>query len=439
MRTNVARERPRTHEGGPAKILTPLEELRRTVLSCLLWEDTFYESGKSIVDRIVELVGKNLASDVALVALEARQKHNLRHIPLLLARELTKSGYAVSDLLEAICQRPDELGEFLALYWKDGEIPKGKTRIPLAKQVKLGLGRALRNFDEYQLAKWDKKDAAVRIRDVLFMCRPKPKDDAQKALWQRLADDQLTPPDTWEVALSGGADKKATFERLMQEQKLPAFALIRNLRGMSEAGVDKTLIRAHLKNANVSRILPFRFVAAAQEAPDWEPELEELMFRSIGADWKLPGTTVIVVDCSGSMQGPLSGKSQMNRNDAACALAMMAREMSDSCAVYAYGDIELKLPPRRGFALRDVIRNAQVGWSTQLGRCVHTINASEKFDRLIVVTDEQAHDHVPDPNGRGYLINCATYQKGVGYRGRWVHIDGFSDATLKFIREYERL
>ena len=57
---------------------------------------------------------------------------------------------------------------------------------------------------------------------------------------------------------------------------------------------------------------------------------------------------------------------------------------------------------------------------------------------LIVVTDEQSHDAVPDPVAKhAYLINVASNRNGVGY-GRWTHIDGFSEGVLRFIGEVER-
>ena len=60
----------------------------------------------------------------------------------------------------------------------------------------------------------------MKLRDVLRLARPKPKDEAQSALWKRVKDRALAPPDTWEVALSGGADKKQAFERLIRESSL---------------------------------------------------------------------------------------------------------------------------------------------------------------------------------------------------------------------------
>jgi hypothetical protein len=32
----------RTYEDSPASIIKPLEQLKRSVMSCLLWEDGFY-------------------------------------------------------------------------------------------------------------------------------------------------------------------------------------------------------------------------------------------------------------------------------------------------------------------------------------------------------------------------------------------------------------
>ena len=79
-----------THEGGKAVRSTALVELNRAVLSCLLFEDGFYESGESIADRIKALVPKVPANKVCDLAIRAREEFKLRHVPLLLARELAR-------------------------------------------------------------------------------------------------------------------------------------------------------------------------------------------------------------------------------------------------------------------------------------------------------------------------------------------------------------
>jgi hypothetical protein len=44
---------------------------------------------------------------------------------------------------------------------------------------------------------------------------------------------------------------------------------------------------------------------------------------------------------------------------------------------------------------------------------------------------------VPAPSGKGYLINVASYKNGVGY-GKWIHIDGWSEAVIEYIRALEQ-
>jgi 60 kDa SS-A/Ro ribonucleoprotein len=82
-----------------------------------------------------------------------------------------------------------------------------------------------------------------------------------------------------------------------------------------------------------------------------------------------------------------------------------------------------------------VIRSQQHG-GTYLSAAVGLVNKDIPYDRLIVITDEQSADRVPDPKGIGYMINVASNKNGVGY-GRWTHVDGFSESVLRFIRETE--
>ena len=96
----------------------------------------------------------------------------------------------------------------------------------------------------------------------------------------------------------------------------------------------------------------------------------------------------------------------------------------------------VEVPARRGFALRDAIGASQPHNGTYLGNAVEWLNKSERYDRLIVITDEQAHDNVPRPKGKGYVINVASYKNGVGY-GKWTHIDGWSESVLEYIRALE--
>jgi 60 kDa SS-A/Ro ribonucleoprotein len=424
-----------THEGAVAQKLSAKAELRRTVLTCLLWEDTFYEKGSALATRIAALVRQSKSEDVAALARQARTEMQLRHVPLFLTRELARrkgAGPLVADTLESVIQRADELGEFVALYWKE-------NKQPLSAGVKRGLARAFRKFDAYQLAKYN-RDSQMKLRDVLFLCHATPKDEAQAAAWKKLANGTLEAPDTWEVALSARAGKKETFERLLEEGKLGGMAVLRNLRLMVAAGVSSQLIRARL-DQGVARALPFRFVTAARYAPKLEDAIEAAMFKGIAALPKLGGATGLLVDVSGSMDSQLAKKSETTRMDAAAGLAILLREKGDAFYVAAFSDKCVELPARRGFALRDGIVKSQEHSSTQLQRALEQLRGQsdwQKLDRLIVITDEQAHDGIlPAWTAKAYVVNVATYKRGLSYGKGWTHVDGWSERIVEYIAAVE--
>lgn len=438
-----------THEGAPARRITAEAELKRSVMACMLWENTFYENGEEIADRIKHLCAKVSPTFVAELAIEAREAMKLRHVPLLLVRELARHrARGVATTLARVIQRPDELSEFLAIYWKDG-------KQPLSAQVKKGLAAAFTKFNPYQLAKYN-RDGAIKLRDVLFLCHAKPKDALQEVAWKQLVDGQLPVPNTWEVALSAGQNKKLAWERLLAEGKLGALALLRNLRNMEQVDVTYNVIRLALSRLKVERVLPYRFIAAARYAPRYEAELETAMFKCLKEAENLAGHTVLLVDVSGSMEDTLSAKSDLTRLDAACGLAMLLREICHHVDIYTFSHQLVLVAPRRGFALRDGIVNSQRHGGTPLGTAVAAIYAPRgqyitasgwtatsfmgqglRPDRLIVITDEQSHDCVPDPMSKGYMINVASYQRGVGYHS-WLHIDGWSESIIDYVQEYER-
>src|SRR5262249_53472162 len=142
----------------------------------------------------------------------------------------------------------------------------------------------------------------------------------------------------------------------------------------------------------------------------------------------------LLVDVSGSMDAQLSRRSEMRRNDAAYGLAVLLREIAGEGVIYSFSDNLVRGPARQGFALCGAINAGQRHNATYLGKALSRIE--ENYDRLIVITDEQSHDPVPNAKARGYMINVASYQNGVGY-GAWTHIDGWSDSVIEYIRAAE--
>jgi len=411
-------------------------QLRRLAMANMLWEDQFYIDGDSNATVLSNAVAECGAAEAQAIALEARTKYKLRHLPLKVMRELARTGRMQASALAEVIQRPDEIGEFISMYWKE-------KKQPLSNQVKKGLASAFNKFNEYQFAKWNKNSAAVKLRDAMFLVHAKPTSPEQEALFKNIAEDTLKVPDTWEVELSSGADKKETFTRLMQERKLGAIAFIRNLRNMEQAGVSKALIESYGDSVNTDRVLPFRFIAAAKIVPTFKPMLESMMLRSLKSHDKIKGKTVLLVDVSYSMFGTkVSEKSDIDRFEAAACLAILAREVCEEVEIYTFSDNLVKISGGyRGFAMVDALRDSQPHYSTATASAVGKINLNVVYDRCIIFTDEQTTDspynnRIPDPAGKGYVVNVAAYENGIE-SGTWTVVSGFSEAVVDFIQESE--
>jgi hypothetical protein len=446
------RERGRTHEGGVADVMTNEEALRRSVMSCFLWENEFYEDGKPIADRIGQLCTVVPPKVIADLAIEARGPGNLRHVPLLLLTHLARVGSGsrlVGDTIPEVIQRADDMTEFLAIYAQVNK--QSPSKLVLSAQVKRGLALAFGKFDEYQLAKYD-RDGPVKLRDVIALAHVKsgaPK-GARNKLHERVWQRTMKVPDTWETELSAGKDKLRTWTRMLGETlegdipKLGYLAVLRNLRNMLDVGVDENLVKSAIlaRRGGAHRVLPFRFTAAARACPRLEATLDQALCESIADMPVLPGKTLVFVDVSDSMNRKLSDKSDLSRMDAAATLASVIN--AEALRVFTFSNDLVEVPARRGMAGVDAIKRSQVHSGTYLWRtleqCLHQNGGP--YDRVIVITDEQAHDS-PSARirtllpARCYLINTASNRRGVAYREPWVHIDGFSEAVLRWIMAHE--
>jgi hypothetical protein len=137
------------------------------------------------------------------------------------------------------------------------------------------------------------------------------------------------------------------------------------------------------------------------------------------------------------MSAPVSAKSEITRFDAAAALAMILRETAERCRVFTFSDRMVEVPPRRGFALVQAVKEVVNPTSTYLGSAVRKVyEIFPECDRILVITDEQSADRPPHPQGHGYIINVGGYKNGIAY-GPWVSIDGWSEAVLEYVRASE--
>jgi 60 kDa SS-A/Ro ribonucleoprotein len=461
MRFNFLKNRQQNtltnYEGAKAFALTPELELYTAVATAALTPG-FYESADAGLQRMWELIAKTDAKFVARLAVYAREQMYLRSVPIVLAVELAKQHNGdglVSALTARIVQRADEITELLAYYTMANGREDIKQLNKLSKQLQKGLAEAFNRFDEYQFAKYN-RNTVVKLKDALFLVHPKPKNDVQQALFNKIVKDGLQIPYTWEVELSAlGQQKydsielkqqtvKEKWEELIFSNKMGYMALLRNLRNILEAGVSNealTQVINYLTSANAvakSRQLPFRFLSAYRELKELKSghasrvldALEEAVLLTAiniaGYDENM--RVVIAADVSGSMQTPVSAKSKVQRFDIGLMLAMLLQSRCANVITGMFGNTWKVINVPKKNILANVMefhhREGEVGYNTNGYLVIEDLLHRRKaVDKVMIFTDAQLwnsnnSNHIADlwkqykqiaPGAKMYLFDLAGY------------------------------
>lgn len=448
------------YEGAKAYTMTPAEELYSAVVTTGL-SNTTYEKGNDRLARIQSLILTNDPEFVAKLAVYARKDMYLRSIPLVLTTELAKQASGtdlVSRTVDGVIQRADEITELLAYYQLANERTDTKKLNKLSKQIQKGLVKSFNKFDEYQFAKYNRK-AEVTLKDALFLVHPKAKDENQQAIFNKIVNDSLETPYTWEVELSvlgqtkfaDDAERKLAFknkwEELIFSNKLGYMATLRNLRNILEANVSSDAMYkvcnylSDEKAVRNSKQLPFRFLAAYRElktidSPYLSSILEALEdavmvsaknIRGFGFDTSV----VIAADVSGSMQQPVSTKSKVLLYDIGLLMSMMLQSQCKNVISGMFGDRWKRVPMPKNGILRNVDafykREGEVGYSTNGYLVIDDLMSKrEKVDKVMLFTDTQLWDSNGGrnsfekswnqyksfhPNAKLYIFDLAGYGK----------------------------
>lgn len=446
------------YENAVAFPLTPDYELYAAVVTTSL-NASFYEKDATRLERIKQLIQKSNPVFVAKLAVYARNEMHMRSVPLVLIVELAKiySGDSlISKMITQVIQRADEITELLAYYQMANERNGVKKLNRLSKQIQKGLANSFNKFDEYQFAKYN-RDGAVKLKDALFLVHPKAKDEAQQVLFNKIVNDALQTPYTWETELSqlgqvkffNEAEKQKTFtqkwEELIDSNKIGYMALLRNLRNIVEANVSRYHISKvcdYLSNEKAvanSKQLPFRFLAAYRELKELKSKyipmildaLEDAVMASAQniRGFDVNTSVVIACDVSGSMQKNISPKSKIMLYDIGLMLGMLMQSRCKDVVSGMFGDRwKIINMPKRAI-LSNVNeyykREGEVGYSTN-GYLVleDLIKRNEIVDKVMLFTDVQmwnsnmtkdsfAHSwnryKAIAPNAKLYLFDLAGY------------------------------
>ena len=428
-------------EGHVAYAMKDKAKLITQVLCTFFNEAKFYSSDDSDMTATIQRVIKADPAFVSKLAVYARREFNMRSVAHVLtaylAHEVEGKPY-VKATIRGICLRGDDATELMAFYLNTF----GR---PIPNSVRKGINAVFTGFDEYTLAKYKGDGKSVKMRDLLCLCHPAPKDTAQSEMWKRLLEDKLATPMTWETELSANGNNKQTWGKLIASGKVGYMALMRNLRSILKAApnnIDKVWAQIEDPNAvRKSRQLPFRFLSAYKAVSEVGnvgsrafDALENAVDASIDNIPKLPGTTVIAVDVSGSMSSPVSSKSDIRCVEIGMMLGLIANRICENSLFYTFDTrIQKYALSRRAGILETCVRNAACGGGTNMDLPFEAMMQDHvKADRIIIISDNMCNCGSSYYN-RGTVQSRANEYRRVTGNDLWVHaIDLMGYGTQQF-------
>lgn len=377
------------------------------VFTSLVGEDKFY--GDNTQDILVSMrqVIKQDPLFVASLALYARKDLHLRSIFHVIVGEMAKAPEGKKFVKQLILQgaiRVDDLTEILAYYLTT----YGK---PIPNAMKKGLGLSLKRFDEYQLAKYN-RDGKVTLRDILRLAHPAPGNS--QTLFNKIMNDSLETPYTWETQLSQRGNSTAVWEELIDSQKVPYMATLRNLRNIVQANVSAEHIdkvAKFISNGDLvlkNKQLPFRYLNAydaLQESRGMTSKLQSAVsdayLASVANLPRLQGNTAFLVDVSGSMtHGVYTNKHSKNvtkPSDIAASLAVLGGAISENSITLQFDTTAKKSQILSGNRLSDVLAGRQNfnGGGTDISCGFAYLLANKiKVDRIVLISDNESNSSI---------------------------------------------
>lgn len=320
-------------KGNPQYKKSNKQALYEIATMSMYGKDSYHEDNDTRIDRmkdaITDVLTDGTDNDVHFIAnliIHARTEMNIRTMPLVMLvhfaeilRILNIKYMPLRRVTADVIRRADQITD---LYAYALEVFGSKGNVPMA--IKRGVADAFnkRNFNEYSFGKYN-RNGAVKFSDVLRIVHPKAANEEKGAIFQKIIEDKLAVPYTWEVELSKNGQlpenerksKKDLWTELLESGKLGYMALLRNARNVSEAGVDAKVMKERVydvlsnpENVARSKQLPFRFVNAIKAT---EGCGDNRMYQALSKALDISVDNVpvigenvwIIVDASGSMMG----------------------------------------------------------------------------------------------------------------------------------------
>ncbi|HEX7168857.1 MAG TPA: hypothetical protein VF230_17905, partial [Acidimicrobiales bacterium] len=193
---------------------------------------------------------------------------------------------------------------------------------------------------------------------------------------------------------------------------------------------------------------PYQVWAAYKHAPsdNWKRALGRTLDATVANIPALDGTLVLI-DTSGSMESPMSGRSTIQRVEVAAVMAMATAKRASNVDVVIYGRTNALVRDLDGASVlagvEKVARSVgSVGHATYGHTAIARWFDPARHRRAVIFTDDQQHDsgrvrldHVP----LVYTFDLAGHRPSAlpaGERGRYA-LGGFTDATFTAMKVIE--
>jgi len=431
--------------------------------------DTLYYKDKNPIEQILELsktVAKN-AIDFASLLNFVRLEVGVRHSVAFALIGALEGGHRefLKYLDKRFFLRPTDIVDILEIYIKRG------NRKTLPKALKKVMSDALNRFDEYQYSKYARVTKAnannFKVVDAFNLIHPVPAPKNEE-LFRKVVKNELEPAFTWEVLLSTNTQrsKKEVWKELLDSNRLPSLAALRNIRNMLDAGVKEKRVAKYIKkNVSLDRIFADQIMRAWIKADS--PKVKKALMKKLafGKGELLKGKTLLVLDISGSMGGTFDINSIAISSFAFRALSNVIA-IANSCEEYdivlTAGD-DYKLKHASAFIkkpkdieelgyLCDMYReNEKLSYggifTYQVLDWVKEQKGENSYTRVIVVSDSQDMDRskkdkaLPYVSDKIYINNIAPYSKVAYKEGsientefKYKEFPVFSSKVAKFVQ-----
>lgn len=434
--------------GWVAYKVSKQEDLLRLVTASF-FNDPYYRKASDDLERLKNLVRDLIIEDPAFIlglAEKVRNEFHMRTMTHILVGETLKyikwDKFNVKDYIKDSIVRVDDMTEivsYLLPEWKSNKkARKWALSHWLVKWLREVLGYKVDwkeiewKFDEYQLAKYNKTDKEINLKDLVRLSH------SNSTLSEKILNDKLSTPLTWEVELSkikkdDIKGRLKVWHNLFDTNKMPYMALLRNLRNIIEDSSkvnDDNLINKVLKlltNENAvrkSRQLPFRFLSAYKEIEkvnslytsevlDWIQVAATVSVKNLSLDWSL----AVFADVSWSMEWKLSDRGTVAYKDIALLFGWMAKVMNKRSVAWIFWDTaKLKnITWNSVFDLYMKYREWEVWYSTFWHKSIELLDEENiNVDKIFLFTDEEMYSD----------------RESYGWGSKWVKVKSEIDKAL---------